>query len=97
LIKNAERDAKRFTPHEHAIVVGTRKLIVGTGGEHEYYDLEADPGEKNPDGLSEAERNTLQSAYDAVRTRARERAAPRNTEELDTETRERMRALGYDH
>jgi arylsulfatase A-like enzyme len=97
LIKNAERNAKRFTPHEHAIVLGSHKLIVGTAGEHEYYDLKADPGEKNPNGLSEAERNQLQNAYDLVRTRARERAAPRDTQELDPETRERMRALGYDH
>jgi arylsulfatase A-like enzyme len=97
LIKNADRDAKRFTPHEHAIVVGRHKLIVGTGGEHEYYDLGADPAEKDPNGLSEAERNTLLTAYDLVRSRARARAAPRNVQELDPETRERMRALGYDH
>ena len=97
LIKNAERNGKRFTPHEHAIVVGAHKLIVGTAGEHEYYDLTADPGEKNPNGLSEAERSTLRNAYDLVRTRAHERAAPHDTQELDPETRERMRALGYDH
>jgi arylsulfatase A-like enzyme len=97
LIKNAERDARRFTPHEHAIVVGSHKLIVGTAGEHEYYDLAADPGEKNATGLSEADRNKLQNAYDLIRARTRQRAAPRDTQELDPETRERMRALGYDH
>jgi arylsulfatase A-like enzyme len=88
-------DHKRFTPHEHAVVSGTHKLIVGVGGEHEYYDLAADPGETNPQALSDAERRELQEAYERVRTHAIEHAAPRATQALDEETKERMRALGY--
>jgi arylsulfatase len=97
LIKNQERDLKRFRPHEHAVVVGSHKLIVGKNDEREFYDLKADPGEKNPEGLNEADRTALLAIYDKTRTRAAERAAPRSVQELDAETKERMRALGYDH
>lgn len=97
LIKGAERDAKRFTPHEHAVIAGTRKLIVGLNGEHEYYDLKADPDEKNAEGLSPAERADLQAMYEDFRRLTQERAAPSQKQELDAETKERMRALGYDH
>jgi choline-sulfatase len=97
LIKNQERDLKRFRPHEHALVIGSSKLIVGKNGEREFYDLKADPGEKNAEGLDEAQRATLVSTYEQTRARAAERAAPRSVQELDPETKERMRALGYDH
>lgn len=97
LIKGPERDAKRFTPHEHAVIAGSRKLIVGLNGEHEFYDLAADPGEKNPNGLSDAARADLQGIYDDIRTLAKEHAAPHDKQVLDAETKERMRALGYDH
>jgi arylsulfatase A-like enzyme len=95
LIKLPERDEKRVTPHEHAVVSGSLKLIVGKEGEREYYDLKADPGEKNPNALGDAERLELQNTYQQFRTRAIEHAAPRDTQTLDEDTKERMRALGY--
>ncbi len=96
LIKGPERNAKRLTPHEHAVVSGSRKLIVGIGGEREFYDLKVDPGEKDANGLTEAERSELQATYEQIRGRARADAAPRTTQALDADTKERMRALGYD-
>jgi arylsulfatase A-like enzyme len=97
LIKGAERDAKRFTPHQHAVVSGNRKLIVGLHGEREYYDLAGDAAEQNPNGLNDADRAELNALFDEMRALAKARAAPRQTQALDDDTRERMRALGYDH
>jgi arylsulfatase A-like enzyme len=95
LIKVEEREEKRLTPHEHAVVSGRRKLIVGIDGEREYYDLKVDPGERNPQGLAEADRLELQRIYEQMRMRAAADAAPRQSETLDADTKERMRALGY--
>jgi arylsulfatase A-like enzyme len=97
LIKPHQPDVKRSPPHQHAVVVGSRKLIVGLNGEREYYDLAADPSEKNPNALNEEQRADVDAVYDQFRALAQQRAAPREREELDAETKERMRALGYDH
>ncbi len=93
LIKMPE--GKRYTPHEHAVVSGSRKLIVGHDGEREYYDLSGDPSEMNPHALTEAERLDLQGTYERFRARTIEHAAPRSTRTLDEDTKERIRALGY--
>jgi arylsulfatase A-like enzyme len=97
LIKGQERDEKRFTPHQHAVIAGKHKLIVGLHDEHEYYDLAADPGELNANALSEPERNQLLALYESIRSQAKENAAPRDKQQLDADTKERMRQLGYDH
>ena len=64
LIKDAERDAKRFTPHEHAIVVGRTSSSSASDGEHEYYDLEGRPGREEPERV---ERGRAQQAADRLR------------------------------
>ncbi len=97
LIKGQERDEKRFTPHQHAVIAGKHKLIVGLHDEHEYYDLTADPGELNANALSESDRTQLLAMYDNIRNQAKENAAPRDKQLLDADTKERMRQLGYDH
>jgi arylsulfatase A-like enzyme len=93
LIKPA--GARRFTPHERALVVGERKLIVGVNGEREFYRLDVDPGEHDPDGIPAAERSALETRLSAIRDRAALTRTPSETRQIDPETRERMRALGY--
>jgi arylsulfatase len=93
LIKTPE--TLRLNPHERAVVTAdSTKLITGVGGERDYYDLRADPGEHDPNGLAAGQRAALdQSVSQLVALGGR--AAPLNTPVLDAETRERMRALGY--
>jgi hypothetical protein len=79
-----------------SLVVGTHKLIAGEQGEMEFYDLEADPGERNPDALSEAERSDLRETLAEIQQRSARRAARRESKPLDDATREQLRALGYD-
>ena len=79
------------------MIAGKHKLIVGLHDEHEYYDLAADPGELNANALSEPERNQLLALYESIRNQAKENAAPRDKQQLDADTKERMRQLGYDH
>jgi arylsulfatase A-like enzyme len=95
LVKTPEEDATRIRPHERAIVVGERKLIVGVHGEREFYRLDVDPGERHaaseagPDGAAlESRMATLRAETATVRTRA-------DRVPLDDQTRERLRALGY--
>jgi len=57
LIRDA--DHRRLSPHERALVMGSKKLIVGVGGEGEFYDTQRDPREQNPDGLPAEDRTTL--------------------------------------
>ena len=87
---------KRLSPHVSSVVVGTHKLIAGQHGEMEYYDLAADPGEHNPNALSEAERAALRETLAEIQQRAAGRAARREIKPVDDATREQIRALGYD-
>jgi arylsulfatase A-like enzyme len=86
-------DARRQSPHERAVIVENGKLIAGVDGEREYYDLARDPGETNPEGLDEATRARLEEALRALRRD--EAGRPREEQDPDAETKERMRALGY--
>ena len=88
--------SKRYSPHLHSVVVGTHKLIAGEHGEMEFYDLEADPGERNPDALSEAERAVLRQTLEEIRQRLMRRDPKREVKPIDDATREQIRALGYD-
>jgi arylsulfatase A-like enzyme len=87
---------RRFGPHQRSLVIGGHKLIAGTGGELEYYDLQADPGEHAPDALGEAERAALLERLEAIRRRVVSRGAKREVKPIDEATREQIRALGYD-
>ena len=92
LIKTPE--TLRLNPHERAVVTGDAKLITDVNGEREYYDLRADPGEHDPNGLAAAPRAALDRSVSELVALAGH-AAPLNTPVLDAETREHMRALGY--
>jgi len=84
----------RLRPHEHAAVTDGTKLITGVGGEHDYYDLRADPGEKHPDAVAPPQRTALDHAMDQLRAYAL-RGHEGERPAIDADTRERMRALGY--
>ncbi len=89
------KETLRLSPHERAVVLDTHKLIAGVDGEREYYDLAADPHEKNPNGLDDAARAGASEAITAFVARAAQRAVPARAHEIDAETKERMRNLGY--
>ncbi len=84
----------RLTPHERATVEDSTKLITGVDGTRSYYDLSADPGEKNPDAVAHAQRAALDRAIDVLQAVAA-RDVRRDEVAVDPDTRERMRALGY--
>ena len=92
LIKNGEQ---RQRPHERTVITKTDKLITDVDGQREFYDLAKDPGETNPDALAEDTRSRLSAQLAEFVAHVSERAAPSSTREMDEETRERMRALGY--
>lgn len=87
--------ALRTTPHERAVVLGNRKLIVGTDRELEYYDLEADPGESNPIRERDHIPAVLPDASRDFVRRAGAPVEPLQAPALNAETKEKMRALGY--
>ncbi len=84
----------RVTPHERAVVLGSHKLIAGVGGERELYDLRADPLERQPDALGPEHRAALERALQGFEQRVRG-GPPRRPVELEPETKEQLRALGY--
>ncbi len=92
LIKNGEQ---RQRPHERTVITKASKLITDVDGQREFYDLAKDPGETNPDALTEETRSRLSARLAGFVAHVTERAAPASTREMDEETRERMRALGY--
>jgi arylsulfatase len=89
-------EERRITQHERAVVRGSHKMIAGVGGEREFYDLDNDPLEKKPDALATAERAALEQALAAFKDHVSGAVAPRRTMEIDPDTKERMRALGYE-
>jgi len=85
----------RQRPHERAVVAGTHKLIVDVDGGREFYDLRADPSEANPQALGDAERAELVAAVEQLQGFGRPAPSAKTPAQVDSETRERMRALGY--
>jgi arylsulfatase A-like enzyme len=92
LIKNGEQ---RQRPHERTVITPSSKLIADVGGGREFYDLVKDPGETNPDALSQEERSRLSAQLANFVEHVTRRTAPESKVQMDDETRERMRALGY--
>jgi hypothetical protein len=87
-----EKDTKPRT-HQRAVLREGRKLIVQRDGNHQAYDLRADPGERSPlPGDEEPALMALLSAFQARVTQVPAAGAP---VEIDPETRARIRALGY--
>lgn len=85
----------RRRPHERAVVHEKEKLILNVDGGREYYDLRTDPGETNPQGVSEPQRTRLSESLARLQRLAGAHPTPKSTMVMDPETRERMRSLGY--
>jgi arylsulfatase A-like enzyme len=78
----------RQTAHERAVIDDGDKLIVGVDGGREYYELAEDPQERIPaPGAAAARLDRILSGLGSV--------DPGGPGQLDAETKERMRALGY--
>ena len=86
---------QRARPHERAVITDASKLILDVDGKREFYDLRADPGETNTQGLVDGTRERLSASLQSFMDYTQQRAAPVHQRALDAETRERMRALGY--
>jgi arylsulfatase A-like enzyme len=85
----------RLGRHVHALIADDRKIIADLDGREEFYDLSRDPGERDTEGLSAAEREALQRELASVVERLGAHTASRPAEELDEETRRHLEALGY--
>ena len=83
--------------HSAAILSGGRKMLLGTNGAIEVYDLDADPGEQHVlPPLMAAESSDLLAALDATRAGLRQRTEPNAlARTVDDATKEKLRALGY--
>jgi len=78
-----------------AVVHGDAKLATTPAEQEQFFDLARDPGERDPDALDPSARAALRRALDGFRVRAGRDAGTAERRELDAETRERLRALGY--
>lgn len=96
LLKPPDREGRRLTPHQRAIIVPPHKMIAGVGGERFFFDLHADPAETNGDALDAGLRARLESEMGAFERRyaGSPRPAPQRT--IGEEEREKMRRLGYE-
>ena len=85
-------DKPRPVPHERAIVLEQRKLIVGPHGELEQYDLNRDPAESmRAERVDPDLRGGARVVQGARRACCRVGPAPT----LPPELGERLKALGY--
>jgi arylsulfatase A-like enzyme len=85
----------RLTPHARAVMLGSRKLITGVGGESEFYDRSLDPGESDPGGVEVQDRERLQRALESFAKHASQSAGQGRSQPLDSTDQEQLRALGY--
>lgn len=81
---------------DEALVAGADKLIGFEDGTEVFYDLQADPGERHPVVPSAAVAADLRRTLERERRRASRDPAAAATQALDAETKERLRALGYE-
>jgi arylsulfatase A-like enzyme len=96
LLRNEEGEANRMSPHLRAVVSNSRKLIAHVDGGREFFDLALDPHESGSPELGQADRDVLERLLEdfvTAQPSADERPTP---PAIDSETRERMRALGYE-
>lgn len=95
--EQADKPAWFAPPHRHdrAVITGTRKLIVTSGGGTETYDLARDPAERRRDLVAPSERHVLTLALTRARERALRNHSTARRATMDAETRARLRALGY--
>lgn len=78
------------------LIGDSAKVIEHHSGRIEDYDLGADPQEKAPGSLASSRREPMIAALHKILAELQERRSPASTQALDAQTREQMRALGYD-
>jgi arylsulfatase A-like enzyme len=83
------------TSQRTAIVLGHLKLIAGTAGEREAYDLARDPRESSPLAADDPARRPLEAELARLTQKTAPPAGPPPM--IDAEVKERLRALGYIH
>ena len=93
-------DWKRITPHRYAVIDEGRKLIAGSDGEADYFDVAADPEEVNGKALPARQRLALAQALEHFRLHVSGKGTPTGADAVDPATLspaeiERLRALGY--
>jgi len=87
--------ATHLRPHERAVVTESAKLISNVDGTSEFYDLRTDPGEAHPDEVGREARTALSQLLVDFKARTGGALPSSSRVILDDQTRERMRALGY--
>ena len=80
--------------HSAAVVVGSRKLVVGMGGT-ESYDLGTDPAEQHPNAIPAPDQQVLAQALKELSAHAQRASRREQVQALDERAKEQMRALGY--
>jgi len=100
-----ERTSSRLDARKRrirSITVGSRKLVWGGDGKHELFDLDRDPGElvnllDREDGAHTLQEMEQRLAQILSRLESERTVVPVSvrTEELDEDTREALRSLGY--
>jgi len=89
-------DTSPFRRDLASLSAGAMKLIEGSDGRRELYDLTEDPGEERDLAASRPERAAeLADALARFRERLRARAESAESPEIDAATREELRSLGY--
>jgi arylsulfatase A-like enzyme len=90
-------DAEKEPPtaHVRSVVAGSAKLIESADGSRVFYDLATDPREQRPNELGDAGRSMLATRLGAIQSRIRAASANAEERELDEQSREALRALGY--
>jgi arylsulfatase A-like enzyme len=81
--------------HRRALVSGSHKIIEHRNRNTEFYDLTADPREREPMGLASDRRESLIAGLAAARERATRRPSAHRPMEPDEDAKEALRALGY--
>jgi arylsulfatase A-like enzyme len=98
LIVSAELEAipwARARPHKTALMLGRWKLILGSHGESEFYDLTADWNEQHLRGGTFPRENEMRLMLAGFASLMRGGAPPRAPDTVDPQLAEKMRALGY--
>ena len=100
-----DRASRHLDAHKRrirSITVGSRKLVWGGDGKHELFDLDEDPEElvnllDSEDGGDELQTLEKRLAELVSSLESERKVVPVSvrTEELDEDTREALRSLGY--
>jgi arylsulfatase A-like enzyme len=81
--------------HQSSVVLDGNKLITWTDGRREFFDLERDPREQQPNRVDPLVRDDVSTTLEAVRQRVLRNPTRAGTQTIDPRTREALRALGY--